>query len=133
MSRDPEKTANELTPGGNPDPSGAPVDLTHLGRYTLGDKALEREVLELFCSQSAIYLEQLRAARSDKAWSDAAHSLKGGARSVGAWRTARAAECAETLNAGSPDEIRAAQIEEIGASLQEAEVYIRSIFGAAEA
>ena len=28
--------------------SSRPVDLVHLSRYTLGDRALEREVLELF-------------------------------------------------------------------------------------
>jgi hypothetical protein len=40
-----------------------PVDLKHLSRYTLGERALEREILELFCTQSAIYLERLRVAR----------------------------------------------------------------------
>jgi hypothetical protein len=53
-----------------------PVDLVYLSRYTLGERALEREVLELFCSQAVLYLEQLRAAMSDKAWKGAAHSLK---------------------------------------------------------
>ena len=43
-----------------------PVDLKHLSRYTLGERALEREILELFCSQSAIYLERLREAPSDR-------------------------------------------------------------------
>ncbi len=42
--------------------SSRPVDLVHLSRYTLGDRALEGEVLELFCTQSPIYLERLRAA-----------------------------------------------------------------------
>ncbi len=39
--------------------SSRPVDLVHLSRYTLGERALEREVLELFCTQSSIYLERL--------------------------------------------------------------------------
>ena len=39
--------------------SSRPVDLVHLSRYTLGERALEREVLELFCSQSSIYIERL--------------------------------------------------------------------------
>jgi len=42
-------------------PSSRPVDLVHLSRYTLGERALEREVLELFCIQSLVYLERLRA------------------------------------------------------------------------
>src|SRR5680860_1221609 len=36
-----------------------PVDLVHLARYTLGERSLEREVLELFCTQSVLYLECL--------------------------------------------------------------------------
>jgi hypothetical protein len=39
--------------------SSRPVDLVHRSRYTLGDRALEREVLELFCAQSALYVERL--------------------------------------------------------------------------
>jgi len=69
----PEGTAHERT-----GPS-RPVDLVHLSRYTLGVRNLEREVVELFCTQSAIYLERLREAPSDRQWKDAAHSLKGSA------------------------------------------------------
>ncbi|MGH6866065.1 MAG: Hpt domain-containing protein, partial [Methyloceanibacter sp.] len=60
-----------------------PVDLVHLSRYTLGERDLEREVLELFCSQSLVYLERLREAQSDKEWIEAAHTLKGSARAIG--------------------------------------------------
>ena len=42
--------------------SSRPVDLVHLSRYTLGERELEREVLELFCTQSFVYLERLKAA-----------------------------------------------------------------------
>jgi hypothetical protein len=58
----PEGTAHERT-----GPS-RPVDLVHLSRYTLGVRNLEREVVELFCTQSAIYLERLREAPSDRQW-----------------------------------------------------------------
>ncbi len=104
-----------------------PVDLTHLARYTLGERALEREVLELFCTQSVLYLEQLKAALSDKAWKEAAHSLKGSARAVGAWRAAQAAERAEALQGDGLIQFRAAQISEIEASLREAEAYITAL------
>jgi HPt (histidine-containing phosphotransfer) domain-containing protein len=104
-----------------------PVDLAHLSRYTLGERALEREVLELFCTQSVLYLEQLRAAMSDKAWKDAAHSLKGTARAVGAWRAAQAAERAEALQGDGLTQFRTARIDEIEASLREAEAYIASV------
>jgi HPt (histidine-containing phosphotransfer) domain-containing protein len=104
-------------------PSSRPVDLVHLSRYTLGERALEREVLQLFCAQPTIYLERLRAARSDKDWREAAHSLKGSAYAVGAWRTGAAAERAENLGAGPLSgealaKTRAHQIGEIESSLR---------------
>lgn len=104
-----------------------PVDLAHLSRYTLGERALEREVLELFCTQSVLYLEQLRGAMSDQAWKDAAHSLKGTARAVGAWRTAQAAERAEALQGDGLTQFRTARTDEIEASLREAEAYIVAV------
>ena len=57
-----------------------PVDLVHLSRYTLGNRSLEREVLSLFLTQSAIYLQRLRDAGTDKDWADAAHTIKGSAK-----------------------------------------------------
>lgn len=77
--------------------SSNPVDLEHLARYTLGERALEREILELFCTQTVLYLDQLRAAMSDRFWRHTAHCLKGSARAIGAWRAAQAAERAEAL------------------------------------
>ena len=113
--------------------SGAePVDFQHLARYTLGEPELEREVLELFCSQSVLYLEQLRAAMSESDWKHAAHSLKGSARAIGAWRTAQAAERAEalygeTIQDDGIAQSRQARIDEIEASLREAEAFIASV------
>jgi HPt (histidine-containing phosphotransfer) domain-containing protein len=103
-----------------------PVDLNHLSRYTLGERAIEREVLELFCTQSAIYLELLREAVSDRQWQDAAHSLKGSARAIGAWRTAEAAERAEFLS-GAFGDARGARLRELESSVHEANAYIRSL------
>ena len=106
------------------EPSSRPVGLVHLSRYTLGERALEREVLELFCTQSVLYLEQLRAAMSDKAWKDAAHSLKGSARAIGAWRAAQTAERAEALQGDVLAQFRTVRIAEIESSLRDAEAYI---------
>jgi HPt (histidine-containing phosphotransfer) domain-containing protein len=108
-------------------PSSRPVDLVHLSRYTLGDRALEREVLELFCAQSAIYVERLRAASSDKEWRDAAHSLKGSASAIGAWRAAAAAECAEALSGDGLAHVRSLRLSDIDASLDEARAYIGAL------
>ena len=110
--------------------SSRPVDLVHLSRYTLGERELEREVLELFCTQSFVYLERLKESSSDKDWKDLTHSLKGSARAVGAWRVADAAERAERAEPLAGDTLapsRAARIGEIDASLREADAYIRSL------
>jgi HPt (histidine-containing phosphotransfer) domain-containing protein len=104
-----------------------PVDLVHLSRYTLGERALEREVLDLFCTQSLAYLEQLRAARTDKEWREAAHSLKGSAQAIGAWGAAAAAEQAEAVSGEVLAAARPARLLAIGASLDEARAYIRSL------
>lgn len=79
------------------DPKQRPVDLTHLCRYTMGNSALEREVLELFRRQTRVYFNKLSAAQSEEAWQEAARVLKGSARSVGAWPLLRTAETAEQL------------------------------------
>jgi HPt (histidine-containing phosphotransfer) domain-containing protein len=114
--------ADATPPEAGRESSSRPVDLVHLSRYTLGDRALEREVLELFCAQSSIYLERLRAAGSDKEWKDAAHSLKGSASAIGAWRVASACERAETFLGDT--EGRVPHLRELEVSLQEAEIYI---------
>jgi HPt (histidine-containing phosphotransfer) domain-containing protein len=103
------------------------IDLGHLSRYTLGERVLEREILELFCTQAAIYLERLREAPSDRQWQDAAHSLKGSAQGIGAWRTAAAAECAESLSGATLSEPRGARLRELESSVDEAKTYIRSL------
>ena len=75
------------------------IDETHLERMTLGDRRLEREVLELFVRQTTIMLGRIVGA--DRALAAAAaHTLKGSARGIGAWRVARAAELVESAAGG---------------------------------
>jgi HPt (histidine-containing phosphotransfer) domain-containing protein len=79
------------------------LDLNHLSRMTHGDRQLEREVLELFDRQAATMADRLRGAGAELAVS-CAHTLKGSARGIGAWRLARAAEQVErAAAAGVPD------------------------------
>jgi HPt (histidine-containing phosphotransfer) domain-containing protein len=78
-------------------PSRPPVDLQHLRRYTLGDAALEKEILDLFVGQAPVSVQQLATAQDAKSWTMAAHSLKGSARSVGAMEVADLAAAAEGL------------------------------------
>ena len=48
-------------------PDDRPIDLVHLARTTLGDRALEREVLQLFDRQSDILIARMRTA-APAAW-----------------------------------------------------------------
>ena len=78
--------------------AGDPIDRAYLARFTLGNDALEREVLQLFAEQVPLYLQALRTACARKAWQEAAHTIKGSASAVGAWRLARFAEIAERVD-----------------------------------
>jgi HPt (histidine-containing phosphotransfer) domain-containing protein len=127
MPSEPAVWAEGVPPEHGRKPSSRPVDLVHLSRYTLGERALEREVLELFCTQAYVYLERLREAQSDKDWKDAAHSLKGSASAIGAWRAAEAAQRAETLSGETLIEARVFRLREIESSLREAETYIGAL------
>jgi HPt (histidine-containing phosphotransfer) domain-containing protein len=84
-------------------PSVAPaddaIDIEHLARMTLGDRGLEREVLQLFDRQVDILMPRLTG-DDPAATAGAAHTLKGSARGIGAWAVATAAEAVEQL-AGS--------------------------------
>ena len=64
------------------------LDLTHLARQTFGDRALEREVLALFEQQCVRLLPLIVAGEDLTERADAAHTMKGAARAVGAWRIA---------------------------------------------
>ncbi|MBY0227069.1 MAG: Hpt domain-containing protein [Hyphomicrobium sp.] len=82
--------------GGNTDrASPYPIDHDHLRRYAMGDRQLELEVLHLFAGELPKTIRALRDARTDMDWKVAAHTLKGSARAVGAWRVAAAAVAAE--------------------------------------
>ena len=95
------------------------IDAGHLERMTLGDRRLEREVLELFVRQTTIMLDRIAGAEPAMA-AAAAHTLKGSARGIGAWRVARAAEdleqaaapaCGEGDLAEAITELKAASLE----------------------
>src|ERR1043165_1057068 len=83
-------------------PDDRAIDLVHLARTTLGDRALEREVLQLFDRQSSLLIARMHGA-APAAVAALAHTLKGSARGIGAWRVARAAELIEAEGAsGNP-------------------------------
>ena len=79
------------------------IDVAHLNRQTMGDRSLEREVLELFRRQARILLFRFDALTGPTERADVAHTLKGSARGVGANRVAFAAEELErAATAGEP-------------------------------
>jgi HPt (histidine-containing phosphotransfer) domain-containing protein len=70
------------------------IDLAHLKRMTLGEPALEDEVLALFAAQSGDLMRRLNTLPADA--EALAHMLKGSARAIGAFRVADAALGVET-------------------------------------
>ncbi len=103
--------------------SERPLDLVHLSRYTLGNRSLETELLGLFRSQAGVYVARLQDAATDKEWKDAAHSLKGSARGLGAWTLGDIAEEAECL-AGFDASGRANIVERLRAAIGKVNLFI---------
>lgn len=68
------------------------IDIEHLSRQTDGDHELERELLALFAQQCVRLLRTIHGDAEKQARMDAAHTLKGAARAVGAWGVADAAD-----------------------------------------
>ncbi len=75
-----------LIPTAEHHPIDLPIDLAHLRRMTLGDGGLEREVLAMFVKQSDRLLGELAGLPPEA--SALAHTLKGSARAIGAFRVA---------------------------------------------
>jgi HPt (histidine-containing phosphotransfer) domain-containing protein len=109
----------------DPERTDCVIDEEHLGRMTLGDRALEREVLEIFARQTTLSLDRVVGAEPARA-AAVAHTLKGSARGVGAWRVARAAECLEQAAAGKFD-VQA--IQSAIAELEAAAIEVREVIG----
>lgn len=88
---------------------GRPIDLVHLTRQTLGDRALEQEVLGMF-------LHQLGTIREGIGFTDVeerralAHTLKGAAAGVGAFAIA---DCAEQIEQSPSDDLLVRQLSEL--------------------
>jgi HPt (histidine-containing phosphotransfer) domain-containing protein len=110
-------------PEGRGSLSELPVDLAHLRRYTLGDKALEDEILLLFLTQLAETIGALRTATNERDWKIAAHTLKGSSRAVGAWRIASLAQQAEGLVCGAEPEACSDAISKLEAAALEASTF----------
>lgn len=72
------------------------VDVDHLHGFTDGDRALERELAELYLSSADVYLQRLEGALGDsEGWRRHAHALKGASGNLGAREVAALAAEAE--------------------------------------
>ena len=105
-----------------------PIDLVHLARTTLGDRSLEREVLHLFDRQADVLIARMRTA-SPGAIAPLAHTLKGSATGIGAWRVARAAEALEIAVSAGGTSI-ALCLERLAAATTEARAVIADLLKA---
>jgi hypothetical protein len=65
---------------------GPIVDQAHLNRMTGGDSALASEVLGLFREQWDLWVRLLDPTTDTLDWGNAAHTIKGSARGIGAWQ-----------------------------------------------
>jgi HPt (histidine-containing phosphotransfer) domain-containing protein len=110
-------------------PVDAPIDLAHLARMTLGDHSLERDVLQLFDRQAEMLMARMQGAAPGRV-AASAHTIKGSARGIGAWRIARDAETLE-LAAACPDqgELRVA-LRRLEGSIREAKTAIADLLRA---
>ncbi len=109
-------------PGGETcEPSQArPIDLVHLSRQTLGDRALEQEVLHMFAQQLATARERLAAADEGERRM-IAHTLKGTARGIGAFRLG---DCAAAIEDKPTDK---AQISRLSRLIDEVRDFVAAI------
>jgi len=105
------------------------IDEQHLWRMTLGDRRLEREVLQIFVRQTAILLERIAGAEPALA-AAAAHTLKGSACGIGAWRMAHAAERLEVVARGpDPDGVPAVELSDAVQELTAAALEVSAVVG----
>ena len=95
---------------------------------TLGERSLQREVLALFDRQADMLLPRIRQRRAGVA-AASAHTLKGSAVGIGAFKVARAAEAVE--QAERSDAAIAAAIDTLAAVLDEAKAEIARLLQAA--
>lgn len=95
------------------------IDRQHLSRMTFGEESLEREVLMLFERQAGMLLQRMVAGECSVA-ATAAHTLKGSAQGIGAWRVAFAAEAVEQADAAT----QGVAIDTLAGAIAEARVAI---------
>ena len=97
------------------------VDLVHLARQTMGDRALEREVLGLFETNARIQYQRLRACTGADERNMVLHTLAGSASGIGAFGVAQAVQACQATGAGERE------VDGLGRELDETRRYIREL------
>lgn len=93
----------------------AAIDRAELARMTLGDRSLEREVLQLFERQAGLLLARMSSGEP-AAVASLAHTLKGSAASIGASGVQMAAAGVEQASAAGRKEA----LDRLAAAIDEA-------------
>lgn len=84
------------------------IDLAQLEMMTGGDAELAVEALGIFRQSADMWSRLLDPQADPEQWADAAHGIKGAARSIGAMGLGDACEVAETLGrSGHPSRVEA--------------------------
>jgi HPt (histidine-containing phosphotransfer) domain-containing protein len=121
MSADQTARARGGAPA-RPDPQV--LDLAHLGRYSMGDRALEADLLSLFRAQVSLQANAIAASADASSWRLSTHTLKGVARTLGAWRIAKTAEQLEALGHDGNAEHRAELLQQLSEQIAACEAAI---------
>ncbi|MXN63689.1 Hpt domain-containing protein [Stappia sp. GBMRC 2046] len=106
-------------------PDGAAIDLAHLARHTLGNRSLEREVLRLFVTQAEMVLARLEDTQHAMVIREQAHTIKGSARGIGAWKVALAAEALQDDTASGTE----SALIVLRKAIEEANAFIADLLG----
>lgn len=71
-----------------PEKDAVDIDAAYLDQQTAGDRELAREIIGLFREQVRQQYEVITGRGDLRARCDAAHTLKGSSRAIGAWKVA---------------------------------------------
>jgi HPt (histidine-containing phosphotransfer) domain-containing protein len=110
-------------------PVARSIDVDHLARMTMGDRALEQDVLRLFVQQAEMLRSRMDLANPEMTGASA-HTIKGSASGVGAFAVAQAAEKVEHIARGGDHEGLEPALVVLDAAIREAVMEISEILRA---
>ncbi|GGF16271.1 hypothetical protein GCM10011321_05240 [Youhaiella tibetensis] len=102
-----------------------PIDLVHLAKQTLGDWALECEVMRMFDEVARTYFGRLEASTNSQELLVNLHALKGAASGVGAWGIVDMCKLAE--HEVRQGDINPERIDDIAMTVEETRVFIAEL------